>query len=56
VTTVMPKIAINGLCRIGRAALKALVDSDDLELVARLESGWARHGGDAVRGEVVGGI
>lgn len=30
----MPRIAINGLGRIGRAALKVLMDSDDLELVA----------------------
>ncbi|MEC5170938.1 type I glyceraldehyde-3-phosphate dehydrogenase [Glaciihabitans sp. GrIS 2.15] len=30
----MPKVAINGLGRIGRAALKILLDSEDLELVA----------------------
>lgn len=30
----MPRIAINGLGRIGRAALKVLMDSDDLDLVA----------------------
>src|SRR3954453_18078163 len=30
----MPSIAINGLGRIGRAALKILVDSDGLDLVA----------------------
>lgn len=30
----MNKVAINGLGRIGRAALKILVESDDLELVA----------------------
>jgi glyceraldehyde-3-phosphate dehydrogenase/erythrose-4-phosphate dehydrogenase len=30
----MPSVAINGLGRIGRAALKILVDADGLELVA----------------------
>ncbi|WP_198416383.1 glyceraldehyde 3-phosphate dehydrogenase NAD-binding domain-containing protein [Cryobacterium sp. Hh38] len=30
----MPKMAINGLGRIGRAALKILLESEDLELVA----------------------
>ncbi|MGH2393824.1 MAG: type I glyceraldehyde-3-phosphate dehydrogenase, partial [Candidatus Limnocylindria bacterium] len=30
----MPTVAINGLGRIGRAALKALLDSDGLDLVA----------------------
>jgi glyceraldehyde 3-phosphate dehydrogenase len=30
----MPKVAINGLGRIGRAALKALIDADGLDLVA----------------------
>ncbi|WP_198411419.1 type I glyceraldehyde-3-phosphate dehydrogenase [Cryobacterium sp. TMT2-4] len=30
----MPKVAINGLGRIGRAALKILLDSENLELVA----------------------
>jgi glyceraldehyde 3-phosphate dehydrogenase len=30
----MPSIAINGLGRIGRAALKILLDTDDLDLVA----------------------
>src|SRR5436305_15159434 len=30
----MPTVAINGLGRIGRAALKILVDADGLELVA----------------------
>lgn len=30
----MPKVAINGLGRIGRAALKALTDADRLDLVA----------------------
>lgn len=30
----MPAIAINGLGRIGRAALKILVDSDGLDLIA----------------------
>src|SRR3954447_5617764 len=30
----MPSIAINGLGRIGRAALKILLDTDGLELVA----------------------
>lgn len=30
----MPTIAINGLGRIGRAALKILLDEDDLEVVA----------------------
>ena len=30
----MNKVVINGLGRIGRAALKILVESDDLELVA----------------------
>ena len=30
----MPTIAINGLGRIGRAALKILLDSDGLDLVA----------------------
>lgn len=30
----MPKVAINGLGRIGRAALKILLESEDLELVA----------------------
>jgi glyceraldehyde-3-phosphate dehydrogenase/erythrose-4-phosphate dehydrogenase len=30
----MPSVAINGLGRIGRAALKILLDADGLELVA----------------------
>ena len=30
----MPTVAINGLGRIGRAALKILLDSDGLELAA----------------------
>ena len=30
----MPKVAINGLGRIGRAALKILLDADGLDLVA----------------------
>jgi glyceraldehyde 3-phosphate dehydrogenase len=30
----MPIVAINGLGRIGRAALKILLDSDGLELAA----------------------
>jgi glyceraldehyde 3-phosphate dehydrogenase len=30
----MPKVAINGLGRIGRAALKILLDTDELDLVA----------------------
>src|SRR5437763_15421656 len=30
----MPRLAINGLGRIGRAALKALTDADGLDLVA----------------------
>src|SRR5947208_17054497 len=30
----MPNVAINGLGRIGRAALKALTDADGLDLVA----------------------
>lgn len=30
----MPKVAINGLGRIGRAALKILVDAEDIDLVA----------------------
>ena len=30
----MNKVAINGLGRIGRAAFKLLVESDDLDLVA----------------------
>src|SRR4051794_577194 len=30
----MPRVAINGLGRIGRAALKILADSDGLDLVA----------------------
>ena len=30
----MPNMAINGLGRIGRAALKILLDTDDLDLIA----------------------
>ena len=30
----MPTVAINGLGRIGRAALKILLDADGLDLVA----------------------
>jgi len=30
----MPRVAINGLGRIGRAALKALMDAEGLDLVA----------------------
>lgn len=29
----MPKVAINGLGRIGRAALKIVMESEDLDLV-----------------------
>ena len=30
----MPKVAINGLGRIGRAALKILLEDEDIDLVA----------------------
>ena len=32
----MPNVAINGLGRIGRAALKILLDTDGLDLVDRV--------------------